>query len=90
MSGRRATRTRATATPLDVVRAAQRAAWQQVRPGGYLVMRAYCTACSWEDVQSCRLPDDVRSVGVIGLDDPRRQQDLCTCGGPVYVVMSRG
>lgn len=56
---------------------------------GFVIARAYCTSCGWEDVQHCRVPLDIR---VVGCDEgPRRQVEPCAgCAGAVYVDVSRG
>ena len=67
---------------------AQSVRWAHAPARAFLVARAYCTVCGWEEVATCRVPRDVR---VVGLDQgPRRQVDPCECGGAVYVDLSRG
>ena len=67
---------------------AQSVRWQHAPKDALLVARAYCTSCGWEVLEHCRLPGDVRVIG-LGLG-PRRQAEACECGGPVYVDLSRG
>ncbi len=75
-------------TSLRSIHRAQSVRWQHAPRHGLLIARAYCTACRWEDVQHCRVPLDVR---IVGLDEgPRRQADACECGGPLYVDVRRG
>lgn len=66
----------------------QTVAYAHAPARAFVIARAYCTACDWEDVQHCRVPLDIR---ILGLDDgPRRQDDACVCGGAVWVDVSRG